>query len=195
LHFTATLYFLVLLLLFLCPLVYPPGCSQRLARQLELIRWAANSAKLFSMGNFKNRLAAIQTTSLVALLPIEDPGPPPVPRMAPGSGGGRGFARRTLYLACVPCSDSCVPVPFSAYPVPFLAYPAAIVAYPVVIRFGLARSKGSEYGVPCSVSCVPCSCLPILPSAVRGVPCTYLVYPIVLLLYLIFSKGYRIVKV
>jgi hypothetical protein len=155
LHFTATLYFLALLLLFLCPLVYPPGCSQRLARQLELIRWAANSAKLFSMGNFKNRLAAIQTTSVVALLPIEDPGPPPppqVPRMAPGSGGGRGFTRRTLYLACVPCT--------------FFAYPATVVAYPVVVLgFGPSRSKGSEeYGVPYSVPAYPAVVCPSCPA-------------------------------
>lgn len=158
-HFTATLYFLALLLLFLCPLIYPPGCSQRLARQLELIRWAANSAKLFSMGNFKNRLAAIQTTSVVALLPIEDPRPPSVPRMAPGSGGGRGFARRTLYLACVPSNDSCVPCTF-------FAYPATVVAYPVVVLgFGPSRSKGSEeYGVPYSVPAYPAVVCPSCPA-------------------------------
>lgn len=40
------------------PLVYPPGSGQRLARQTELIRWGPNSAKLFCMRKFKNRLAA-----------------------------------------------------------------------------------------------------------------------------------------
>lgn len=58
----------------LFPLVYPGGSSQRSARQRELIRWGANSEKLFCMGFSKNRLAATF-------------GPRSVARIAPGGPG------------------------------------------------------------------------------------------------------------
>ena len=87
------------------------------------------------MGNFKNRLAAIQTTSLVALLPIEDPGPPQ--------------CHEWLLGVVVAVVLRGVPSTYPAYPAVVIAYPATAIAYPVVVLgFGLARSKGSDMVYP-----------------------------------------------
>jgi hypothetical protein len=87
---------------------------------MELIRWGANSAKLFSMGNFKNRLAAIQTTSLVARSQTEAPNAPDGwnPRLA-------------VMVAAVGEKIVAYPRAEGAYPAAIGAYPGAESVYPV----------------------------------------------------------------
>jgi len=130
------------------------------------------------MGNFKNRLAAIQTTSLVALLPIEDPGPPQCHEWLLG-------VVVAVVLRGVPSTYPAYPAVVIAYPVSFLAYPATAIAYPVVVLgFGLARSKGSDkYGVPYSRSAYPVAFL-AYPAVVQlFCPAQSVAYPVAVLAY------------
>jgi len=109
-------------LLFL-PLVYPTGSGQSLARQTELIRWGANSAKLFSMENFKNRLAAILPPPSLARSTLGVWG-------VPDSCGGRGSRRRPCGAAwegCIPCNNFAYPATRTLQRVPCNAYPATAI--------------------------------------------------------------------
>lgn len=137
-----------LLLLSSLLLVYPPTSCQGSARADGLSRNSSISAKIISMGNFKNRLTATKA----------------YPRLAPSrktrsrskahaqEGSAALFDRLPSTFSCLPCS--------------FLAYP--VVTLPT-LHFGCLPGRNLPNLRPAvprlptrHFSCLPCSSLPTL---------------------------------
>jgi len=145
--------------LFFSPLVYPQGLGLWAARQTELIRWGANSAKLFSMGKFKNRLAAILAPSSLARSRRARPrayrglrGP-----WAPRGGQGRPVKIPTsAWVPCtwawLPCTWAWLPCTWAWLPCTWAWLPCTWVWLPCTWVFTLHRAL-----LPCVRGWLPCT--------------------------------------
>ncbi len=107
---------------FFRPLIYPPTSMQRSARWRDLSRELPISATQFSMGDFKNVLATIQSTPSVARSIARGPGGPQKPIGTNGGSPRRRRRRRRQPAILAYPAISCLPCTFSVGPRP---HPAA----------------------------------------------------------------------